>query len=89
MEQVTSFDWINIPVALACDGNRRKELNLIKRSKGFNWGPGGISCAYWKGILVRDILKDCGVTSKGVEEKRWVYFEVRYRFVDICQSNMR
>lgn len=31
-----NFDSINIPVALACDGNRRKELNQIKRSKGFN-----------------------------------------------------
>lgn len=42
-ELVERFDAINIPVALACDGNRRKELNMIKRSKGFNWGSGAVS----------------------------------------------
>jgi len=30
------FDSINIPVALACDGNRRKVLNQIRKSKGFS-----------------------------------------------------
>ena len=55
------FEHINIPVALACDGNRRKELNMIKRSKGFNWGSGATGCAYWKGPLLRDILLAAGV----------------------------
>ncbi|EAW12912.1 putative nitrate reductase [Aspergillus clavatus NRRL 1] len=50
------FESVNIPAVLACDGNRRKELNLIKRSKGFNWGPGAVGCAYWKGVPVRDVL---------------------------------
>ncbi|RHZ63579.1 putative nitrate reductase [Aspergillus thermomutatus] len=50
------FNSINIPALMACDGNRRKELNLIKRSKGFNFGPGAVGCAYWKGVLVRDVL---------------------------------
>ncbi|KAL1593157.1 hypothetical protein SLS60_010764 [Paraconiothyrium brasiliense] len=70
------FETINIPVALACDGNRRKELNMIKRSKGFNWGAGAISCAYWKGPLVRDVLLMAGVSQKMPEGKRfWVNFE--------------
>ncbi len=72
------FDAINIPVALACDGNRRKELNMIKRSKGFNWGSGGVSCAYWKGALVRDVLLAAGVPEKMPEEESkryWVNFE--------------
>ncbi|KAF4263910.1 hypothetical protein KXW98_007982 [Aspergillus fumigatus] len=50
------FESINIPAVMACDGNRRKELNLIKRSKGFNWGPAAVGCAYWKGVLMRDVL---------------------------------
>ena len=69
------FDSINIPVALACDGNRRKELNMIKRSKGFNWGPGAISCSYWKGPLLRDILLAAGVSDYIPEGRRfWVNF---------------
>ncbi|KAF2020451.1 hypothetical protein BU24DRAFT_382381 [Aaosphaeria arxii CBS 175.79] len=71
-----NFDTINIPVALACDGNRRKELNMIKRSKGFNWGSGGVSCAYWKGPLLRDVLLAAGVPEKMPEgERHWVHFE--------------
>ena len=72
------FEAINIAVALACDGNRRKELNMIRRSKGFNWGAGAISCAYWKGPLLRDVLLAAGVEDsdrchgKGL---RWVHFE--------------
>lgn len=71
-----NFDAINIPVTLACDGNRRKELNMIKRSKGFNWGSGGVSCAYWKGPLLKDILLAAGAPKSPPEGKRyWVNFE--------------
>ncbi|OAQ97561.1 hypothetical protein LLEC1_06394, partial [Akanthomyces lecanii] len=78
MQHLESFEAVNIPVALACDGNRRKELNMIKRSKGFGWGPGAISCAYWKGPLLRDVLLDAGVPEvlPGMGAKRcWVNFE--------------
>ncbi|KAH7333373.1 hypothetical protein BKA65DRAFT_596924 [Rhexocercosporidium sp. MPI-PUGE-AT-0058] len=75
-ELVGRFDTINIPVALACDGNRRKELNMIKRSKGFNWGSGAVSCAYWKGPLLRDVLLAAGIPDKVDEgRRRWVNFE--------------
>lgn len=72
-----SFDAINIPVALACDGNRRKELNMIKKSKGFSWGSGAVSCAYWKGPLLRDVLVKAGFPKE--EEKlkstrKWINF---------------
>jgi hypothetical protein len=33
----SGFEPINIAVALACDRNRRKELNTIRRSKGLQW----------------------------------------------------
>lgn len=70
------FAAINIPVALACDGNRRKELNMIKKSKGFNWGSGAVSCAYWKGPLLRDVLIKGGLLKDLPEGKRyWVNFE--------------
>ena len=69
------FDPINIQVALACDGNRRKELNTIKRSKGFNWGSGAVSCAYWKGPLLRDVLLAAGIPENLPEGHRyWVNF---------------
>lgn len=76
MKDLSSFTCINIPVLLACDGNRRKELNMIKKSKGFGWGPGGVSCAYWKGPLLRDVLRSAGVPEILSHDKRhWVNFE--------------
>ncbi|OLN97767.1 Nitrate reductase [NADH] protein-like protein [Colletotrichum chlorophyti] len=70
------FDAINIPVFLACDGMRRKELNLIRKSKGFNWGSGAGSCAYWKGPLLRDVLLAAGIPDQLREDQRyWVNFE--------------
>ena len=72
------FEAINIPVSLACDGNRRKELNMIKKSKGFNWGAGATGCVYWKGPLLRDILLAAGVDEPkrtGTTKHRWVNFQ--------------
>ncbi|KAF2164012.1 hypothetical protein M409DRAFT_25783 [Zasmidium cellare ATCC 36951] len=73
-----NFEHINIPVVLACDGNRRKELNMIRRSKGFNWGSGATGCVYWKGPLLRDVLLAAGVQPgryTGEGNLRWVNFE--------------
>lgn len=68
------FDPINIPVLMACDNSRRKELNMIKRTKGFNWGPGGVGCAYWKGPLLRDVLLAAGVPERMPNQERRKYF---------------
>lgn len=67
------FDAINIPVALACDGNRRKELNMIRKSKGFSWGAGAVSCAYWKGALLRDVLLAAGVPTTMPDKSKRYY----------------
>lgn len=72
------FRSINIPVFLACDGNRRKELNMIRRSKGFNFGAGAVGCAYWKGALLREVLIAADVSSliqKSTGKRLWVNFE--------------
>ncbi|EEP77457.1 hypothetical protein UREG_02306 [Uncinocarpus reesii 1704] len=78
MDELAKFDAINIPIAMACDGNRRKELNMIRRSKGFDWGAGGVSCAFWKGALLRDVLVSAGVKlapSTHSHARLWVNFE--------------
>ncbi|KAK4889265.1 hypothetical protein LTR27_011942 [Elasticomyces elasticus] len=72
------FEVINIPVSLACDGNRRKELNMIKKSKGFNWGAGATGCVYWKGPMLRDVLLAAGIEEErytGGSRERWVNFQ--------------
>ena len=77
-----NFNPVNLPVFIACDGNRRKELNMIKTSKGAPFGVGAFGCSYWKGPLLRDLLLAAGVPDPfGDPEKwskctdRWVNFE--------------
>lgn len=70
-----NFEAVNIPVALACDGNRRKEYNMVK-STAFGWAAGGVSCAYWKGPLLCDVLRKLIPDDVKIDQgkRRWVNF---------------
>ncbi|KAL4909793.1 hypothetical protein BDW74DRAFT_173285 [Aspergillus multicolor] len=72
------FESINIPILLACDGNRRKELNMIKKTRAFNYTAAASSCAYWKGARLRDVLLAADI-ARLIEENPdrclWVNFE--------------
>ncbi|KAH7054728.1 nitrate reductase [Linnemannia elongata] len=73
MDMLTQLPSITIPVTLVCAGNRRKEQNMFKQTIGFNWGPGAVSTAIWKGVLVRDLLLNvCGGLGK---DARFVCFD--------------
>lgn len=65
--QIKSLPSRTLPVTLVCAGNRRKEENSIKQTIGFSWGAAAVSTSVWKGILLSDILKICGIfpRSKG------------------------
>lgn len=73
-----TFQSINIPVAIGCDNGRRKELNMVKRTHGFNWGPAAAGCAFWKGPLLRDVLLAAGVPEHMPDEDKkryWVHLQ--------------
>ncbi|EAQ83662.1 hypothetical protein CHGG_10066 [Chaetomium globosum CBS 148.51] len=71
---------INIPIVMACDGNRRKELNLLRKTKGANNAAGSVGCAYWKGPTLRSVLLSAGVpdptttTTTTTDTPTWVHF---------------
>lgn len=74
----TQFMSINIPVSLACDGMRRGEMNLMKRSKGFLWGASATGCVYWKGPLLRDVFLAAGIEASSLRspsKQRCVNFQ--------------
>ena len=37
-ELTTHYPTTEFPVTISCCGNRRKEMNMIKQTIGFNWG---------------------------------------------------
>ncbi|KAJ3317885.1 hypothetical protein HDV06_001087 [Boothiomyces sp. JEL0866] len=72
MSDLQKLPTHSIPVTLNCAGNRRKEQNMIKKSKGFSWGPCAVSTSVWSGVLLSDLLNLCGGPLEGAQ---WVNFE--------------
>ncbi|RFU35632.1 hypothetical protein B7463_g648, partial [Scytalidium lignicola] len=53
---IESYSQITVPITLVCAGNRRKEQNQVRKSKGFSWGAAGVSTALWTGIALSDVI---------------------------------
>ena len=53
--------------------DRRKELNMIKKTAAFNWSGASVSTCLWRGVFVRDILLACGLQDQPDEERWYVY----------------
>ncbi|EAZ07293.1 hypothetical protein OsI_29541 [Oryza sativa Indica Group] len=65
-ELVNGFPAVEVPVTLACSGNRRKEQNMVQQTVGFNFGAAAVSTSVWHGARLRDVLRRCGIMpSKG------------------------
>ncbi|KAH7375585.1 nitrate reductase [Plectosphaerella cucumerina] len=68
---ITEYEQITYPVTLVCAGNRRKEQNVVRKTKGFSWGAAGLSTALWTGVSLGDLLARA-MPKRGA---RYVYFE--------------
>ena len=65
------YEQVTYPVTLVCAGNRRKEQNMVRKSKGFSWGAAGLSTALWTGVVIGDLLR-AAIPKRGA---RYVCFE--------------
>lgn len=58
-----------VAAAIQCAGNRRNELDRVKKVKGGRWEIGAISNAEWGGVRLSDVLADIEKeTGKSVTE---------------------
>lgn len=53
----TKFERVTIDATVQCAGNRRNELNRVKKVKGGGWEIGAISNAQWTGARLSDVLR--------------------------------
>lgn len=58
------YNNITLPITLVCAGNRRKEQNQVRKTKGFSWGPAGVSTALWTGVAMADVIRRAKPTRK-------------------------
>ncbi|MFA0349904.1 molybdopterin-dependent oxidoreductase, partial [Vibrio sp. 10N.222.55.C6] len=49
---------------LECGGNSRN--NFYPSTKGNQWNNAGVYCSQWTGVLLSDVLKDCGIKDDAV-----------------------
>jgi nitrate reductase (NAD(P)H) len=54
---IAEYEQITVPITLVCAGNRRKEQNQVRKSKGFSWGAAGVSTALWTGVAIGELIK--------------------------------
>ncbi|RYP92110.1 hypothetical protein DL770_001771 [Monosporascus sp. CRB-9-2] len=54
---IRDYEQVTYPVTLVCAGNRRKEQNVVRKTKGFSWGAAGLSTALWTGVVIGDLLR--------------------------------
>lgn len=69
-----NFQKVELVAAIQCAGNRRSEMDKIKKVKGLGWSHNAISNAKWGGVLLRDLLLAAGVDPKDKSLKH-VHFE--------------
>ncbi|KAK4450705.1 hypothetical protein QBC34DRAFT_296811 [Podospora aff. communis PSN243] len=50
------YEQLTYPITLVCAGNRRKEQNMARKTKGFSWGAAGVSTSLWTGVSLGDLL---------------------------------
>lgn len=61
MDEIVKMPTVTMPVTLTCAGNRRKEENMIKQTRGFNWGAAATSTSVWTGVKLLHLLNLSGI----------------------------
>jgi len=54
---LADYEQLTCPITLVCAGNRRKEQNVVRKSKGFSWGPAGLATALFTGCMMADVIR--------------------------------
>ncbi|KAH9847232.1 molybdopterin binding oxidoreductase [Lenzites betulinus] len=60
-EMREAFPRAEVVAALQCAGNRRKEMDQVKKVHGVLWNDGVISNNRWAGVPLRDVLQAVGI----------------------------
>ncbi|KAI0117290.1 nitrate reductase [NADPH] [Daldinia grandis] len=68
---IREYEQVTYPVTLVCAGNRRKEQNIVRKTKGFSWGAAGLSTALWTGVVIGDLLR----AARPMRGAKYVCFE--------------
>ena len=74
LEQLKALPDEKIMASVICAAVRRKELNALKQTKGFNTAVGGWHNGLFTGVPLHKLLKQCGVEMTPGKDQ-WVEFQ--------------
>jgi len=63
LAELRALPQATVTASLQCGGNRRGELNSVRKTSGNAWGLGAISNATWTGVRLVDVLAAAGAPS--------------------------
>ena len=61
---MSEFQQVTYPITLVCAGNRRKEQNQVRKSKGFSWGSAGLYTSLFTGVAMAEVIRRAKPTRK-------------------------
>ena len=62
------YEQVEITAVLQCGGNSRSAF--VPQTSGIQWGSGAMGCAKWKGVRLKDILHNAGLSK----DAHWINF---------------
>ena len=63
LDELKALPRTTVVATVQCGGNRRGELNAVRKTSGNAWGCGAISTAEWTGVRLRDVFAARGLGS--------------------------
>ena len=89
MEDIKRLPKIEVIATLQCSGNRRGDMNPVKRTSGTSWGQGAVSTAKWGGARLTDVLKAAGVEDPiALTEKNGTQKHLRMESLDEMKASI-
>lgn len=82
---MSEYDQLTYPITLVCAGNRRKEQNQVRKSKGFSWGAAGVSTALFTGVAMSEVLR----RARPKRKARFVCMEGADKLVCVARLDMQ
>lgn len=89
LADIKKLPKVEVVATLQCSGNRRGDMNKIKRTSGTSWEQGAVSTAKWGGARLVDVLKAAGLEDPyAVAEKDGTQKHVRFESLDGMKASI-
>ncbi|KAL3990175.1 Oxidoreductase molybdopterin binding domain family protein [Acanthocheilonema viteae] len=67
------FTCVSVNATLQCAGNRRSEMNAVKKVQGLNWKNSAVGNAKWTGVRLKDVLMKAGINPNDKRIKHVIF----------------